>query len=414
MHADIVTQMDAQAALEKAWLQAWYLQQYWAAINTELNTATAGSKANAYAAFVTTLSAASSADQTTQAGAAAFADNADTALQTAQGELATLQAATAAAEATVSELGKRIVRAGVELAELDALANAGATGTLDEAAALRAADSDAYAADGTGGTTKGTRQLAADELVAANADVAARTGDGTVANGGALLEARTTAQTNWTTAQQALSAAQGALTTALDGADLAALRQTVEDDTAAWNTQNDALDLLAQAVIDAADALKAAKVAQEEATLNCQVAAYDAYRTTLETAMVDRAAALKAIKAELEKETIPNPGTAGARCEKALSNGTWRPARGEQTCEEGLCCGAARIWMSSGSTEDAAWRTVETCQALDATTYSYRPARAPMATELPDMESVAFACIEGAHKLAAAASAVAAAVYMLA
>lgn len=38
-----------------------------------------------------------------------------------------------------------------------------------------------------------------------------------------------------------------------------------------------------------------------------------------------------------------------------------------------------------------------------------------MATEWPALDSpVPFACIEGAHKLAAAASAVAAAVYMLA
>jgi hypothetical protein len=37
-----------------------------------------------------------------------------------------------------------------------------------------------------------------------------------------------------------------------------------------------------------------------------------------------------------------------------------------------------------------------------------------MATTMPTKVSVDFACIEGAHKLAAAASAVAAAVYMLA
>jgi hypothetical protein len=37
-----------------------------------------------------------------------------------------------------------------------------------------------------------------------------------------------------------------------------------------------------------------------------------------------------------------------------------------------------------------------------------------MATTCPATDSVPFMCIEGAHKLAAAASAVAAAVYMLA
>jgi len=37
-----------------------------------------------------------------------------------------------------------------------------------------------------------------------------------------------------------------------------------------------------------------------------------------------------------------------------------------------------------------------------------------MATKMPDKESVPFMCIDGAKKLAAAASALAAAVYMLA
>merc|ERR1712072_758937 len=62
---------------------------------------------------------------------------------------------------------------------------------------------------------------------------------------------------------------------------------------------------------------------------------------------------LKTIKALIAAEVTPAPGTAGARCEKALSNGTYRPARGEKTCAEGLCCGAARVWMESGVTGDA-------------------------------------------------------------
>jgi hypothetical protein len=69
MHTDIATAMDAQALLEKAWLEAWYLQQYWAAINTALNTATVGSLAETYGGYVTALSGAGTSDQTTQAGA---------------------------------------------------------------------------------------------------------------------------------------------------------------------------------------------------------------------------------------------------------------------------------------------------------------------------------------------------------
>jgi hypothetical protein len=98
---------------------------------------------------------------------------------------------------------------------------------------------------------------------------------------------------------------------------------------------------------------------------------------------VQRLEDLATIKALLEAQTVPAPGTAGARCEKALSNGTWRPARGEQACDEGLCCGAARVWMTSGATADAAWRTIETCQLETVTSYDYQGPRAPMATTMP-------------------------------
>lgn len=157
-----------------------------------------------------------------------------------------------------------------------------------------------------------------------------------------------------------------------------------------------------------------------DAVHECQLAAYDAYREELETQMVQRANDLKTIKELLEAEEVPGKGKAGSRCEKAPSNGTWRPARGETTCDEGLCCGAARVWMDAGANADgeavanAGWRTIETCQLATATAYDYQPPRAPMQTAMPDTVSVDFMCIEGAHKLAAAASAVAAAVYMLA
>jgi hypothetical protein len=117
-----------------------------------------------------------------------------------------------------------------------------------------------------------------------------------------------------------------------------------------------------------------AQEAQDDAVLACQIAAYDDYRTALEEQMVQRAEDLKTIKALLDEYEEPTPGTEGARCEKALSNGTWRPARGEMTCEgEDLCCGAARVWMAAGvgASSDAAWMTIETCQKITATTYDY-------------------------------------------
>lgn len=194
------------------------------------------------------------------------------------------------------------------------------------------------------------------------------------------------------------------------GGDLEDLRATVVSTTATWTTENGNLDGLIGTL--EAKELLAATAADNlaEATQKCRVDAYDAYRTTLEELMVQRAADLTAIKALLDSEVTPAPGTIGARCEKAISNGTFRPKRGELSCgSEANCCGAARIPMDS-----SAWRTIETCQVATATQYSYQPPRAPMATTFPASANYPFTCIEGAKKLAAAASAVAAAVYMLA
>lgn len=159
--------------------------------------------------------------------------------------------------------------------------------------------------------------------------------------------------------------------------------------------------------------------AKADAVLACQTAAFDDYWTALQAEKLARQNDLTAIKAMLE--ALPAPpaaGAAGSRCEKALSNGTWRPSRvqGEASlvCDEGLCCGAARVPLALGTDDAGAWRTVETCQPEDATSYDYQPARAPMALTMPDTIPVPFQCIEGAQKLAAAASALAAAVYMLA
>jgi hypothetical protein len=214
------------------------------------------------------------------------------------------------------------------------------------------------------------------------------------------------------------------------GSTLETLRATVATKTDDWDLQQRALETLQGELATAKGELEDAEKALAGAVLACRVAAYDAYRTTLEGLMAQRLADLKEIKALMEKnlEDTPEPGTVGARCEKALSNGTFRPARGETTCkgteEAPLCCGASRVWMAAGVSSDQAggvvaqadamWKTIETCQAADATEYAYQPPRAPMATEMPATVTVGFTCIEGAKKLAAAASAVAAAVYMLA
>lgn len=160
----------------------------------------------------------------------------------------------------------------------------------------------------------------------------------------------------------------------------------------------------------------------EDAVIACQVAAYDKYRTELGERMAKRAADLADIKKMIEDEEAAKParGAKGWRCEKALSLGTRRPKRITEVdaengvCGAGLCCGAARVWMAAGDAADAAWRTIESCQDATATEYEYVPPRLPMSTTASAKQTVDFMCIEGAKKLAAAASAVAAAVYMLA
>lgn len=318
-------------------------------------------------------------------------------------------------------MAARILTADAQLANLRALAadddvKADAPGTLDAAYNIRLAAFNAYGATGEGA-------LAEAELEEANAAIEVRAEDDIPEDDADknALELRNAAQTAWDTAIGETASALSALNDQLDGADLAALRATVEgfsnaDGTGSWDEKNSERLELVEAVIEKEGLLKEAKEARDAAKEACEVAMYDKYRESLEAAMISRANALKEIKALMTTELAkPEPGTAGARCEKALSNGTYRPARGEETCGEGLCCGAARVWMAVGDgVEDAAWRTIETCQAEDTETYMYQPPRGPMETEMPDKISATFTCIEGAKKLAAAASAVAAAVYMLA
>jgi len=146
------------------------------------------------------------------------------------------------------------------------------------------------------------------------------------------------------------------------------------------------------------------------AIVACKVENYDLYMETLQLAQAQREADLDDILALVTaaEDDAPAAGAAGYRCEKALSNGTFRPSRDETTCNEGLCCGAARIPQGN------VMMTIETCQAEGTTEYEYVAPRAPMATTAPAAETFDFVCIEGAKKLAAAASALATAVYMLA
>lgn len=231
-----------------------------------------------------------------------------------------------------------------------------------------------------------------------------------------LQSAVITTLATYTQAGTDADSASGAVTLAAAG--LQDLRDAVDDATTTWNSKNDDLNNFIAAVATAQDNYDNAKQARMDAVAACQVAAYDTFRETLLNEMNQREADLLTIKNLLidAEENKPALGAAGSRCEKAISNGTYRPrmAQGrEMVCDEGLCCGASRVWMGSGTSDGVAWMTVETCQDETATLYAYQPPREPMATTMPPPVEVRFTCIEGAKKLAAAASA-AVALYMLA
>jgi len=93
---------------------------------------------------------------------------------------------------------------------------------------------------------------------------------------------------------------------------------------------------------DAADL--AAKTKDKLAKIvTCEAEKYNEYVKTLNEALAKRKADIKLIVGLLDARVKPAKGAANWRCEKALSNGTFRPTRGEKTCAEGLCCGAAKI-----------------------------------------------------------------------
>jgi hypothetical protein len=142
--------------------------------------------------------------------------------------LTALQADTATAQATVDELGRRIVRSNAEITQLATLSDATTAGVLDEASTLRLADFNAFTA---------TKDAA--DLVKAAADSAvdpAVTTVGSESPGGALTAAKASALAAWDAAKDASATAEGNLSTALSGTVLATLRAQVDTDTQAWTT----------------------------------------------------------------------------------------------------------------------------------------------------------------------------------
>jgi len=77
--------------------------------------------------------------------------------------------------------------------------------------------------------------------------------------------------------------------------------------------------------------------------VECQAEQYNAYRDTMNKAIKTRATDIAFIVKILDDRVPAKKGLANWRCEKAMSNGTFRPMRNEKTCAAEFCCGAAKV-----------------------------------------------------------------------
>jgi hypothetical protein len=298
------------------------------------------------------------------------------------------------------------------------VASSGVTAIIGTAAKLVTAngtrDSTALASSGAT-TARGVKAVAA--VVAPATPVAA-----VVATGAwKVYDDAVAASTALTTVGATGDATIAAYKAIKDKSDLAVT--AVGFTQAAITADNDARVILAAKLV----LRTAAEGTLATALSTCKATKYDAYKTALSTAIAARNTNLATIKTLLEKKDKDKPaaGATGARCEKGLSQGNGRAARAKPCTAETDCCGAAKgpvlATTAAGYWKDAPIMTIETCMAKTATVYKYSPPRAPMQTTDPAATANAatqqdwpFACIAGASKLAAAATALATTAYMMA
>lgn len=167
-------------------------------------------------------------------------------------------------------------------------------------------------------------------------------------------EAKETAQEEYTAAEEAAEGTEEALVTPLE--ELSGLRATAVERTeelveALGNESGQELAIaVEQGLVDEASE------AYLEAIVECKAARYDEYAAALAGAEETRQNALDTIEELIDDNPVPAAGTIGARCEKAVSNGTFRPKRDEETCTgETVCCGAAKVPVGN------LILTIETC-----------------------------------------------------
>ena len=309
----------------------------------------------------------------------------------------------------------------------DAQAALLAQATTDAGTSLTAVGVTSPTPTGTAGalatatTALGTEQTFA--AYEALADDAARTATAASAYKArnAAAFAHKTAETAWTSAKNALALLQDNKADGTLSATMAAyralqtLRTTAAAAVSATTAAIGACDTAAGVVAVELAKVNTARLAHRAAVTKCMNTKYESYKTTMSQAVAQQKTDIQTIKALLDAKVTPAAGATGARCEKGLSQGNGRAARAQPCTAETDCCGAAKGPVVPVATwADAPLMTIEICQASSAKTYSYVAPRAPMATTEPAGTDWPFACIDGASKLAAAATALATTAYMMA
>lgn len=120
---NMVTDADAQAELEKKWLAAWYYQQFWARMVTQLTTTTAGSRAKNFNDWQTGARGAGLTDklETSQVGSLALQTDNTTALENARNKLAMLTAKHTAAVNDEARVANQILNTTEQIADMSAM-----------------------------------------------------------------------------------------------------------------------------------------------------------------------------------------------------------------------------------------------------------------------------------------------------
>lgn len=80
-----------------------------------------------------------------------------------------------------------------------------------------------------------------------------------------------------------------------------------------------------------------------------------------------------------------------SRCEKVAGATYEEGEKAREGCDEGLCCGSADKFLRDGSK-----LTIETCQKVDATKYTYWPPFTAGMLANPKSETWRFQCISAA------------------